>query len=53
MPSVPHMEVPMPNPQVDHGFGLAATEGDFEAAWDVLEWKLWGPWESDGSGERE
>lgn len=34
----------------DYGFGLAPCQGDFDAAWDVLEWKIWGPWESDGSG---
>ena len=27
----------------DHGFGEAPTEEVFQAAYDVLEWKLWGP----------
>jgi hypothetical protein len=30
---------------IDVGFGLAPTDQVFDAAWDVLEWKLWGPWD--------
>lgn len=44
------MEVPVPEPK-DYGFGLAPCSEVFRAAWDVLEWQIWGPWESDGSGE--
>jgi hypothetical protein len=29
----------------DYGFGFAPTGADFEAAWDLLEWQIWGPWE--------
>ena len=43
-PFVPHMEVPVPEPK-DYGFGLAPTTEVFDAAYDVLEWEIWGPFE--------
>ena len=48
MDFVPHpKEKPM-----DHGFGLAPCPEVFRAAYDAFEWLIWGPWESDGSGEK-
>lgn len=28
----------------DVGFGFAPTPDDFQAAHDVLEWRIWGPY---------
>lgn len=34
------------DPLKDHGFGFPPGPADFEAAWDVLEWQIWGPYET-------